>query len=166
MFRWPLSWCCHSSPFSFNEYNTQEWTSAICSCCHCLWTARCFRGVYFSFKPFSNNVQERKKKKKVGAFLSALAFPRCFWHEKCYSTIKKKPHFQKYLGNRTLVKSQGSESAQKIVSAGVQSLSLVVWPCKSQLCQCNGVQVFQSYSDKEKILAWQSPCLGEISYAF
>lgn len=115
---------------------------------------------------FQTMYKREKKKKKVGAFLSALAFPRCFWHEKCYSTIKKKPHFQKYLGNRTLVKSQGSESAQKIVSAGVQSLSLVVWPCKSQLCQCNGVQVFQSYSDKEKILAWQSPCLGEISYAF
>lgn len=132
MFRWPLSWCCHSSPFSFNEYNKQEWTSAICSCCHCLWTARCFREVYFSFKPLSNNVQGSEKKKKVGAFLSALAFPRCFWHEKCCRTIKKKLHFQKYLRSKTPVQSQGSENAQKFVSSGGQSLSVVVWPCKSQ----------------------------------
>lgn len=67
-----------------------------------------------------------KKKKKVGAFLSALAFPRCFWHEKCCRTIKKKLHFQKYLRSKTPVQSQGSESAQKFVSSGGQSLSVVV----------------------------------------
>lgn len=65
---------------------------------------------------------KRVKKKKVGAFLSAFAFPRCFWHEKCYSTIEKNPYFQKFLGSRTPVKSQGSESAQKIISAGVQTV--------------------------------------------
>lgn len=75
---------------------------------------------------------EKKKKKNVGAFLSALAFHRCFWHEKCCRTIKKKLHFQKYLGSKTPVKSQGSESTQKFVSSGVQSRSLVVWLCKSQ----------------------------------
>lgn len=109
--------CC-SSPFSSNEYNKQEWTSAICSCCHCLWAVRCFRVVYFSFKPFKQCAREGKKKESC-CFLSALAFPRCFWHEKCCSTIKKKPHFQKYLGSRTPLKSQGSESAQKITSTGV-----------------------------------------------
>lgn len=66
------------------------------------------------------------KKKKVGAFLSALAFPRCFWHEKCCRTIKKKLHFQKYLRSKTPVQSQGSENAQKFVSSGGQSLSVVV----------------------------------------
>lgn len=122
MFRWSLSQCCHSSPFSFNEYNKQEWTSAICSCCHCLWTSCCFKEVYFRFKPFSNNVQHESKKKFVGAFLSALSISRCFWHDKSYSTIKKKPHFQECFGNRTPVKSQGSKSAQKIMFWGPKSL--------------------------------------------
>lgn len=137
MFRWPLSWCCHSSSFSFNEYNKQEWTSAICSCCHCLWTARCFRGVCFSFKSLSNNVQESEKKKKLVRFCQLSPFPDVFGMRNAVGQLKKKLHFQKYLGSKTPVKSQGSESAQKFVSSGVQSLSWM------QIPEWEGIEVMK-----------------------
>lgn len=89
MFRWPLSWCCHSSPFSFNEYNKQEWTSAICSCCHCLWTARCFRGVYFSFKPSFKQCALVKKKKKFVHFCQLLPFTDVFGMRNAVAQLKR-----------------------------------------------------------------------------
>lgn len=158
MFRWPLSWCCHSSPFSFNEYNKQEWTSAICSCCHCLWTARCFRGVYFSFKP-SFKQCALVKKKKVRTFLSALAFHRCFWHEKCCSTIKKKLHFQKYLGSKTPVKSQGSRNSSALGCKVCPWLYNHANP-RVGVYWGNGVQVFSYIQTRRKswpddLLVWK-----------
>lgn len=69
---------------------------------------------------------KREKKKKLVLFCQLLPFPDVFGMRNAIVQLKRSLIFKKYLGNRTLVKSQGSESAQKIVSAGVQSLSLVV----------------------------------------
>lgn len=49
---------------------------------------------------FQTMCKRVKKKKKVGAFLSALAFPRCFWHEKCCRTIKKEASFSEVFGKQ------------------------------------------------------------------
>lgn len=152
-FRWPLSWCCHSCPFSFNEYNKQEWTSTICSCCHCLGTAHCFREVYFSIKPLSNNVQEWKKKKLVH-FCQLSPFIDVFGMRNAVEQLKRSFIFRSTWEARL----QWSPRALR-VARNLSALGCKVWLYDRANPSVggywgNGAQVFQLYSYKEKILAW------------
>lgn len=165
MFRWPLSWCCHSSPFSFNEYNKQEWTSAICSCYHCLWTARCFREVYFSFKPLSNNVQGSEKKKKLVRFCQLSPFPDVFGMRNAVGQLKRSFIFRSIWEARLQCSPRALRVLRNSSALGGKVSPWLYDHANPRMGGYwgNGAQVFQPYSDKEKILAWRSPCLGKIS---
>lgn len=167
MFRWPLSWCCHSCPFSFNEYNKQEWTSAICSCCHCLWTARCFREVYFSFKPLSNNVQEWKKKRKkmLVHFCQLLPFTDVFGMRNAVGQLQRSFIFRSTWEARLQWSPRVLRPLRNLSALGCKVSLWLYDHANPRVGEYwgSGVQVFQFFSDKEKILAWWSPCLGKIS---
>lgn len=86
---------------------------------------------------FQTMCKRVKKKKKLVRFCQLSPFPDVFGMRNAVGQLKKKLHFQKYLGSKTPVKSQGSESAQKFVSSGVQSLSWM------QIPEWEGIEVME-----------------------